>query len=250
MERKESNFLIQDELKRYNRQIIMEGWGEEAQLRIRNAALFIAGAGGLGSAVSLYLAAAGAGYIRICDHGEVELSNLNRQILHDNDSQGRKKVISAEERLSSINPHVHTEALEGIITDRTVADLVADSDIIIDCMDNFETRYVLNRFAVERGLPFVHAGVYGMAGQITFIQSPQTPCLQCIFPDAPPPELFPVVGATVGVMGSLEALEALKYLTGVGTLLKNRLLLWEGDIMKFEELRVERNPSCPVCGNT
>jgi len=250
MTRKDSSFLIQDELKRYNRQIIMEGWGEEAQLRIRNSTFFIAGAGGLGSAVSIYLAVAGAGSLRICDHQEVELSNLNRQILHDNDRQGRKKVHSAEERITSINPNVHTTALEGRINDHTIADLVADSDIIIDCMDNFETRYVLNRFAVKRGLPFVHAGVYGMAGQITFIQSPETPCLQCIFPDAPPPELFPVVGATVGVMGSLEALEALKYITGSGILLKNRLLLWEGDIMKFEELAIEKNPFCPVCGHT
>lgn len=248
MPQKESRFLTRDELKRYNRQIILDGWGDDAQLRIRNATAFIAGAGGLGSAVSLYLAAAGAGTLRICDHGEVELSNLNRQIMHTNESQGKKKVLSAAERIASLNPHVRTVALDEGIDDHSIADLAADSDIIVDCMDNFETRYVLNRFAVERGIPLVHAGIYGMAGQITFIESPATPCLQCIFPEAPPPEVFPVVGATVGVIGSLEALEALKCLTGMGTLLKSRLLLFEGDIMKFEELPLEKNPSCSVCG--
>lgn len=248
MPREDSDFLTQDELKRYNRQIILEGWGEEAQLRVRNATAFIAGAGGLGSAVSLYLAAAGTGTLRVCDHGEVELSNLNRQIIHDNNSQGSKKVFSAAERIASLNPHVKTVALDEQIDDHRIADLVADSDIIVDCMDNFETRYVLNRFAVEQGLPLVHAGIHGMAGQITFIESPGTPCLQCIFPNAPPPEVFPVVGATVGVIGSLQTLETLKCLTGKGTLLRSRLLLFEGDIMKFEELPLEKNPSCSVCG--
>jgi adenylyltransferase/sulfurtransferase len=115
-------------------------------------------------------------------------------------------------------------------------------------MDNFETRYVLNRYCHETGLPLVHAGVYGMAGQVSFIQTPETPCLRCIFPEAPAPELFPVVGAAVGVIGCVEALEAIKSIAGLGTLLKGRLLIWEGDIAKFEEISFEKSPSCPVCG--
>jgi adenylyltransferase/sulfurtransferase len=248
MPQKKSGFLTQDELKRYNRQIILDGWGDDAQLRISESTVFIAGAGGLGSAASLYLAAAGTGTLRICDDGEVELSNLNRQIIHTNESQGVKKVFSAAERIANLNPHVQTVALDRRIDDRSISDLAQGSHIIVDCMDNFETRYVLNRYAVRRGIPLVHAGVYGMAGQITFIESPHTPCLQCIFPEGPPPELFPVVGATVGVIGSLEALEVLKFLTGTGEPLRSRLLLFEGDVMKFEELPLEKDPSCPVCG--
>jgi adenylyltransferase/sulfurtransferase len=244
-----SGFLTQDEAHRYNRQIILPGWGDEAQLRVRDSTVFIAGAGGLGSAVAFYLAAAGTGTLRICDDGEVELSNLNRQIIHTDESRGSKKVYSAAERIARLNPHVHTLTFDDRIDDLTISRLAGDADIIVDCLDNFETRYVLNRFAVNKGIPMVHAGVYGMAGQITFIESPATPCLQCIFPEAPPAETFPVIGATVGAIGSLEALEALKYLTATGELLKGRLLLFEGDIMKLEELPIEKDPACPVCGS-
>jgi adenylyltransferase/sulfurtransferase len=249
MPQKKAGFLTQDELKRYNRQIILQGWGDDAQIRVQQSLVFVAGAGGLGSAVCFYLAAAGVGTLTICDHGEVELSNLNRQIIHSNESQGNKKIDSAAERIANLNPHVHTVVSDRRIDENNISDLAGGSDIIVDCMDNFETRYILNTFAVKQGIPMVHAGVYGMAGQITFIDSPATPCLQCVFPEAPPPELFPVVGATVGVIGSLEALEVLKYLTGSGELLRNRLLLFEGDIMKFEELPLEKDGSCPVCGN-
>ena len=244
----DDNPLTSRERVRYDRQIILPGWGEEGQRRIKGATVFIAGAGGLGSAVSLYLSAAGVGHIRICDNGEVELSNLNRQILHTDRDIGSKKVISAGSAIARVNADVETVLLDRTMDDRSVAKLVGESQIIVDCLDNFETRYVLNRFAVKRGLPFVHAGVYGMAGQITFLHSPHTPCLECIFPEAPPPEIFPIVGATAAVIGSLEALEALKYLTGTGILLMNRLLVWEGDVMKFEEIGVEKSPSCSVCG--
>lgn len=247
MSKKKSGFLTQDELNRYNRQIILQGWGDDAQIRISESTVFIAGVGGLGSAVSFYLAAAGTGRLLLCDDGEVELSNLNRQIIHTNEGQGVKKVFSAAQRIEDLNPHVRSVALDRRIDEQSISELARDADIIVDCMDNFKTRYILNRFAVKEGIPLVHAGVYGMAGQLTFIESPSTPCLQCIFPEAPPSEVFPVVGATVGVVGSLEAMEVLKYLTGTGDLLKSRLLLFEGDIMKFEELPLEKNPSCPVC---
>jgi adenylyltransferase/sulfurtransferase len=246
----DNNSLLTDAEKiRYNRQIILPEWGEEGQRKIKQATVFIAGAGGLGSPVAIYLAVAGIGCLRICDSGEPELSNLNRQILHTDDDIGKKKVYSARETLSKLNPHVKIISLPEKIKRENISQLVANSQIIIDCLDNFETRYILNDHAVETGLPFIHAGVYGMSGQMTFIHSPETPCLQCIFPNPAPPEIFPVVGATPGVIGSLEALEVLKYLTGKEeTCLKNRLLIWEGDIGNFEEISIQKNPSCPVCG--
>ena len=241
--------LSEVEKERYNRQIILPDWGEEGQQKLKQATVFIAGAGGLGSPVAIYLAAAGVGCLRICDFGEPELSNLNRQILHTDADIGKKKVHSAQETLSKMNPHVHIVALPEKIERKNIAQLVSDADIMIDCLDNFDTRYILNEYAVETGLPFVHAGVYGMSGQMTFIHSPETPCLSCIFPESSPSEIFPVVGATPGVIGSLEALEALKYLIGKEEwCLKRKLLIWEGDLGSFEQITIEKSPSCPVCG--
>jgi len=243
--------LTNIEKERYSRQIIFPDWGEEGQQKIKQATVFIAGAGGLGSPVAIYLAVAGIGCLRICDSGEPELSNLNRQILHADEDVGKKKAHSAKTTLSKLNPHVNIVSLPAKITQENIAQLVSDSHIIIDCLDNFETRYLLNDYAVKTGLPFIHAGIYGMSGQITFIHSPDTPCLRCIFPQAPPSETFPVVGAAPGVIGSLEALEALKYLLGKEDgCIKNRLLLWEGDIGTFDEIPVTKNPVCPVCSKT
>jgi adenylyltransferase/sulfurtransferase len=235
---------------RYDRQIILPGWGEEGQRKLKGAAVFIAGAGGLGCAAGTYLAAAGVGRIRICDAGEVELSNLNRQVLYTDGDIGKGKADAAREALSRMNPHVEVEGLREKIESGTVSRLVGHSAIVIDCLDNFGTRYVLNEHAVRTGLPFVHAGVRGMSGQITFIHAPETPCLRCIFPSPPPDRTLPIVGAAPGVMGALEALEALKYLTGTVELLKGRLLVWEGDIATLEEMPVEKDPACPVCGST
>ncbi|KPJ84796.1 MAG: adenylyltransferase [Spirochaetes bacterium DG_61] len=244
---RKTQFLTPEERERYDRQLILSGWGEEGQKKLKAATVFIAGAGGLGSAAGVYLAAAGVGCIRLCDSGKVELSNLNRQILYSDSDIGEEKVQSAIRTLRRINPHVRIVGLKLHIDSSTVANLVADSDIMVDCLDNFETRYVLNRHAVANSLPLVHAGVYGMAGQISFLHSPHTPCLRCIFPEPPSKGVFPVVGATAGVIGCLEAFEVLKYLTGLGGLLKNRLLIWEGDLARFEEVKIGRNLACPIC---
>jgi len=240
--------LTSGEKERYHRQIIFEGWGEDTQLKLKQSSVFVAGAGGLGSPVSIYLAVAGIGTIKICDCGDPELSNLNRQILHDDTRIGKNKALSAYETLSALNPDVEITPLPKKITGDTVASLIGRVDLIVDCMDNFDTRHILNQYAVKTGIPLIHAGVYGMRGQLTFIQTPETPCLWCINPGSPPPVVFPIVGATAGIMGCIEALEAIKYLSGVGTNLKGTLLIWDGATMEFISLPQKKVPDCPVCG--
>jgi adenylyltransferase/sulfurtransferase len=240
--------LVQNELMRYHRQMLIPGWGRPGQERLAAATVFVAGAGGLGSPVAIYLAAAGVGRLRICDDGSPEISNLNRQILFTEVDIGRQKALAAREALGAVNPHVIVEPLPERITPASAASLVAGSDIILDCLDNFETRHVLNRLAVARHLPMIHAGIYGLSGQMTFLHSPETPCLACVFPGSVPAQVFPVVGATPGVIGTLQAAEAIKWITGIGSNLKGRLLIWDGEEMLFQEVPIKRDPRCPVCG--
>lgn len=240
--------LSESERNRYHRQMIFPGWGEEAQQRVKNAKVFVAGAGGLGSPLSIYLAVAGVGTIRIADCGSLELSNLNRQILHDDSRIHKNKALSARETLTRLNPDIAVEPVTGEITDINVQAAIGTVDLIIDCLDNFETRHILNKYAVRTGTPLIHAGVYGMRGQITFIKPPETPCLWCMHTGTLPKTLFPIVGATAGVIGCLEALEAIKYLSGVGTNLMGRMLIWDGAAMEFMELPQKKIPDCPVCG--
>ncbi len=240
--------LSERELERYHRQIIFEGWGEAAQEKLKSATVFIAGAGGLGSPLSTYLAVAGVGTLRICDFGEPELSNLNRQILHDDGRIGKNKAVSARETLERLNPDIAVEPVTEKILSENVGQVVGEADLMIDCLDNFETRHVLNRLAVEKSLPLLHGGVYGMGGQMMFIKPPETPCMWCINPGSPPPVVFPIVGATAGVIGCIQAIEALKYLSGVGDPLMGTLLIWDGTRMDFMHLPQQKDPNCPVCG--
>jgi molybdopterin/thiamine biosynthesis adenylyltransferase len=249
MKEKRSVTLSPEEKERYRRQMILPGWGEEAQGLLKQSCVFIAGAGGLGSPVALYLAAAGVGALRICDSGTVELSNLNRQILHGQDRIGRNKAISAEQTLKRINPAVRVTALTDTINTRNIASLVGEAGLMIDCLDNLATRHVLNACALERALPLIHAGVSGMYGQLTFIRPPETACLACLLPSLQSEGTFPIVGAAAGVLGCMEALEALKYLTGAGELLMARLLFFDGQSMQFHEASFDRDPDCPVCGS-
>jgi adenylyltransferase/sulfurtransferase len=227
--------------------MLMRNWGDEGQAKLRSSTVFIAGAGGLGCPVAIYLAVAGIGRLRICDRGVPELSNLNRQILHMEWDIGKNKAYSSKETLLDLNPHVDVVALAEEITGKAVQHLVGDSDIIIDCLDNFPTRHILNKFAVQKGLPFVHAGIYGLSGQLTFIHTPETPCLYCLFPGSPPQEIFPVAGVTPGVIGVLEATEAIKWIVGIGENLKGRLLIWDGELMQFQNIPIKKDPRCPVC---
>jgi len=232
---------------RYDRQ--MPVFGEEGQERIRNANVFIAGAGGLGSLVSMYLAAAGIGRISIVDHDTVDITNLNRQLLHGTSDLGRQKTVSARETLTGINPDVEIDAVSEKIDESNVFELAYDCDLIVDAMDNFHARYLLNKAAVARNIPLFHGAVHGFDGQITTVIPGETPCLRCIFPETLPGTAIPAIGATCGVIASVQVTEVLKYLTGIGTLATNRLLIWDGLNTVMNEISLERNPKCRDCGD-
>jgi adenylyltransferase/sulfurtransferase len=239
----------EDELKRYQRQMLIDGWGEAAQEKLKNATVFVAGAGGLGSPVAIYLAVAGIGHIKICDFDSLDLTNLNRQILHDHTRIGINKAVSGKYTIERMNPHIQVTVLSEMIVAENVDDLIGDSDIIVDCMDNFPTRYLLNESAMRKGMPLVYGSIRGMDGMLSFIQSPETPCLRCLFHEAPPNEVFPVLGTTSGVIGCLQAFEAIKYLIGIGANIKGRLLVWNGGKMEFRTFKAGKDPDCPTCGD-
>lgn len=240
--------LTRKELDRYSRQILIAGFGKAGQEKLKRASVFIAGAGGLGSSCSMYLAAAGVGGIKICDGDRTEPSNLNRQVLHGDSTLGMNKAASAKNTLLKINGNVKIEALGKKITKKNVRALVGNSKIIVDCLDNFETRFILNECSKIKKIPLVHGSVYGMEGRLTFIKAGETPCMRCIFDSSPPNKIFPVLGAAPGVIGCLQAMEVIKYITGIGKNIKGRLLVFDGVNMNFSELKISKNPKCPVCG--
>jgi adenylyltransferase/sulfurtransferase len=240
--------LSQEELVRYDRQIMIREIGREGQERLKNAKVFIAGAGGLGSPVSIYLAAAGIGLIKIADHDNVELSNLNRQILHWEEDIGKNKIDSARDKLSRLNPSVNLEITHETINERNVSQMVDGFDAIVDAMDNFPTRYVLNKAAVEKNIPFFHGAVSGLEGRAMTIIPGKTACLRCMYHGIPPAEKFPVIGVTPAIIGSIQATEVIKCLVGMGDLLTNRLLIYDGMSMVFKEFKIRKNPECDHCG--
>jgi adenylyltransferase/sulfurtransferase len=241
--------LTRDELERYDRQILIKGFGEEGQAKLKQANVFIAGAGGLGSVTTTYLAAAGVGMIRVVDHDKVELNNLNRQVLHWDEDIGKKKVDSAADKLRRLNPRLKVEAIEEVITEANISQLVAGFDLIVDAMDNLPARYLLNKVAIERNIPFFHGAVYGFEGRAMTIIPGETACLRCVYRGAIVEGKFPVIGVTPGVIGCIQATEAIKYIVGMGQLLTNRLLIYDGLNMRFTEFRVKRDPNCQHCGD-
>lgn len=235
------------DLKRYDRQMMIRGFGEAGQKKLKNTTVFVAGCGGLGSPVAYYLAAAGFGHIILADMDVVDLSNLNRQILHWDKNIGELKVKSAYEKLSQLNPELDLVPLNIEINDDNVYELTQGCDILMDAMDNFPTRYALNRASLKHNIPYIYASIWGMEGRLATLVPGKTPCLECIFPKAPPKEKFPVLGATPGVLGTLQVTEAVKVILGLGEPLLNRLLVYDGEYMQFHEICIEKNPKCPAC---
>lgn len=241
--------LTPTELGRYDRQIMIKELGEEGQEKLKRAKVFVAGTGGLGSPVSIYLTAAGVGTIRVVDHQRVELSNLNRQVLHWDGDIGKRKIDSALEKLGRLNQSVKIEAVEETITEANVLQLVVGFELIVDAMDNLLTRYILNKAALERNIPLFHGAVHGLEGRATTIIPGQTACLRCLYRGVLPQEKCPVIGVTPAVIGCIQATEVIKYIVGIGELLANRLLIFDGLNMRFTEFKVKKDPSCEHCSH-
>lgn len=241
--------LTPTELQRYNRQMIMPNWGEDGQIKLKSARVIVAGAGGLGCPSSLYLAAVGVGKIVIIDDEKYELNNLNRQILGWQKDIGRFKAEVAKEKLKAQNPDIWVEALISEITKDNIRDLVHGADVVVDGMDNWKTRFVINTGCVEEKVPFVHAGIFGLHGQITTIAPGGGPCLRCILPRDPPEiKRFPVLGATPALFATLQVMETVKLITGIGKPLIGRILFFDGEEMMSETIKMEKSAKCPVCG--
>lgn len=240
--------LTEYDLVRYDRQIRIDGFGVVGQRRLKRATILVAGAGGLGFPISVYLTAAGVGTIRIIDPDIVELDNLNRQLLHWDRDIGRKKIESAREKLSQINPTINIEVYDEKITDENALTLVDGVDAVIDALDNYEARFALNRACIEKRIPFFHGAVHGLMGQATTIIPGETACLRCIISAPPKRNIFPILGPVAGTIGSIQATEVIKYLVGMGNLLKNKLLFYDGFYMDFSIIEIKRNPKCPDCG--
>lgn len=247
--------LSKEQKTRYSRHLLIPEVGAEGQARLLGSKALFIGAGGLGSPALLYLAAAGVGTLGIVDFDVVDLSNLQRQIVHTTDRVGRKKVESAAETVRALNPDVTVVPHEEMLTEANVERLIAGYDVILDGTDTFETRYTLNDAAVRAGIPVVHASVFRFEGQLTVFIPNEGPCYRCLYPSPPPPELAPgcsvagVLGVVPGTMGLLQATEALKVLLGIGDTLAGRLLIYDALDATFSELRLRRDPHCPACGD-
>ncbi|MBA3413257.1 MAG: molybdopterin-synthase adenylyltransferase MoeB [Actinobacteria bacterium] len=240
---------------RYSRHLLIPEVGEEGQLKLLDSRILLIGAGGLGSPASLYLAAAGVGRLGIVDEDVVDASNLQRQIVHSTESLGKPKVASAKAALEALNPDVTVVPYEERLTSETIERILADGwDVIVDGSDNFPTRYLVNDASVWHGIPVVHGSIYRFEGQATVFKPNEGPCYRCLFPKPPPPELAPscaeggVLGVLPGIIGSLQANEALKLALGIGDPLVGRLLLFDALEARFTEVTLRRDPECPVCG--
>jgi adenylyltransferase/sulfurtransferase len=241
--------LTPSEQERYDRQIMIGEIGQEGQKRLKRSRVVIAGVGGLGSPIATYLTVAGIGMIRVIDHDQVTLSNLNRQILHWERDIGKKKVDSTRTKLKKLNSSVKIETIARTITEDNVSKLVDGCDVIVDAMDNLPTRYILNRCAIKNNIPFFHGAVNGFEGRVTTIIPGETACLRCLYRGPVPQEKFPVIGVTPAVIGSIQATEVIKYLVGIGKLLTNRLLIYNGLEVTFTEFTISKNPNCDHCGS-
>src|SRR5437764_2302444 len=247
--------LSQNEIARYSRHLIMPEVGMEGQKRLKAASVLLIGAGGLGSPLGLYLAAAGVGRIGLVDFDAVDFSNLQRQVLHDTASVGRPKLQSALDRLRAINPEVKYDGYETRLTAANATDICRNYDLIIDGTDNFPTRYLVNDVCVLLKKPNVYGSIFRFDGQASVFHPPHGPCYRCLYPEPPPPGEVPscaeggVLGILPGIIGVIQATEAVKLILGKGEPLIGRLLLYDALQMSFRQFKVRRNPKCPMCGD-
>ena len=249
--------LGEEQRRRYSRHILIPEVGEEGQLKLLDSRILLIGAGGLGSPASLYLAAAGVGTLGIVDDDTVDATNLQRQIVHSTDRLGDSKAESAKQTIEALNPDVTVKTYRERLTSENADRILGEGwDVIVDGADNFPTRYLLNDASVWHGIPVVHGSIYRFEGQVTVFKPHEGPCYRCLFPQPPPPELAPscaeggVLGVLPGVIGSIQANEALKLALGIGEPLIGRLLLFDALAASFTEVSLRRDPTCPVCGDT
>jgi adenylyltransferase/sulfurtransferase len=246
--------LSKDEILRYSRHLIMPEVGMEGQLKLKAAKVLCIGAGGLGSPLALYLAAAGIGKLGIVDFDVVDYTNLQRQVIHDTSDVGRLKLHSARETIHDINPFVEVETYETRLTSENALDIFREYDIVADGTDNFPTRYLVNDACVLLGKPNVYGSIFRFEGQASVFYAKEGPCYRCLYPEPPPPGLVPtcaeggVLGVLPGIIGCIQALQTIKLILGKGQTLVGRLLLFDALNLKFRELKLRRNPECPICG--
>ena len=246
--------LSHEELLRYSRHLTLPDVGLDGQAKLQGARVALIGAGGLGSPAALYLAAAGVGTLGLVDFDLVDRSNLQRQILHGTAAIGTPKIDSARERLGDVNPHVQVETFGQKLTSGNALEILREFDIVVDGSDNFPTRYLVNDACVLLGKPDVYGSVFRFDGQVSVFHANEGPCYRCLYAEPPPPDLVPscadggVLGVLPGIIGSLQALEAIKLIVGFGESLIGRLVLFDGRRLQFRELALQKDPDCPVCG--
>jgi molybdopterin/thiamine biosynthesis adenylyltransferase len=243
-----------DQLKRYNRHIQLKEFGLAGQEKIANARVLVIGSGGLGSPAILYLAAAGIGTLGIADGDVIDLSNLQRQIIHSTPDLNRSKAQSAKRRIQALNPEVEVLLSEAYVTASTILETIADYDFVVDGTDNYSSKFLINDACVIAGKPFVHAGILAFQGQLITVVPHETPCYRCVFTEPPPPGTVPscnqvgVLGTVPGVLGTMQAAECIKFLLGIGTLATGKLIVYDALHNTFNSIMIKKNPHCPVCG--